>query len=279
MKRSPLIDYVKAAFLWRWNLLAFGAAVAFGILSGKPDVVLPLAAAAEIAYIGLLTSQPRFRKAVDVKTAFGQPEVDDKDLLREMKTIIKRDAWARYEALRDRCLSLNRLAAQFRGPHAPENETILDLQTSSLERLLWMFLKLLYSQDALSQFLRGTDRGQLQRELERCEKQLKDAADANRDPKFIRSLQDKQQTLKQRLDNYDHAYRNLEFIGIELDRIEQKVNAIAELAINAPNAMDITAQVDGIAEGISATEEAMRDFDIAPVLQKDTAPRLLREEA
>ena len=278
MKRSPLVEYVKAAFMWRWNLLFFGAAVVFAFLSGAPSVVLPLAAAAEIGYLGLLTSHPRFRKAIDARGVFAEPSVDDVHLLKQMKGAIKREAWARFEGLRDRCLSLSRLAAQFRGPQARESETILDMQTGSLERLLWMFLKLLYSQDALTQFLRGTDRKELQREVERCEQQLKDAADRGRDAKFVKSLEDKQQTLRQRLDNYDKAYRNLEFIALELDRIEQKVNAIAEMAINAPTNMDITAQVDGIAEGISATEEAMRDLDMAPVLQKDTAPKLLREE-
>lgn len=278
MKRSPLIDYVKAAFMWRWNLLVFGAAVVFAFLSGQPDVVLPLAAAAELAYLGMLTSQPRFRKSVDARGLSTGPSLDDANLLKQMKTAIRRDAWSRFEALRDRCLSLNRLAAQFRGPQAREQETIVDLQTSSLERLLWMFLKLLYSQDALTQFLRGTDRSELQREVERGEKQLQDAAANKRDPKFVKSLEDKLDTLKKRLANHEKASQNLEFIAIELDRIEQKVNAIAEMAINAPSAMDITAQVDGIAEGISATEEAMRGLDMEPVLQKDSAPKLLREE-
>ena len=278
MKRSPLIDYVKAAFMWRWNMLFFGAGEVFAFLSGVPSVVLPLVAAAEIGYLGLLTSHPRFRKSVDARRTFAEPTVDDARLLNQMKTVIKREAWGRYETLRDRCLSLNRLAAQFRGPQARENETIVDMQTTSLERLLWMFLKLLYSQDARSQFLRGTDPGQLQREIERGEKQLQDAAANKRDEKFVKSLEDKLQTLRQRLANHDRATQNLEFIAVELDRIEQKVNAIAEMAINAPSTMDITAQVDGIAEGISATEEAMRGLDMAPVLQKESAPKLLRDE-
>lgn len=278
MRRSPLIDYLKAAFLWRWNMLLFGAGSVFAFLSGHPDVVLPLIGAAELAYLGLLTSQPRFRKAVDARSVPQPPSLDDAKLLNQIRTAIKPDAWERFEALRARCLTLSGLAAQFRGPQGRENATITDMQTGSLERLLWMFLKLLYSQDALSRFLRGTDRAGLQREIEKCEKQLKDATAQERDQKLLKSLDDKLQTLRQRLANHDRAAENLEFLVVEIDRIEQKVNAIGEMAINAPTAMDITAQVDGIAAGIAATEEAMQSLDMAPVLQKETAPRLLREQ-
>ncbi|MBI2432949.1 MAG: hypothetical protein HYV26_08765 [Candidatus Hydrogenedentes bacterium] len=278
MRRSPLIDYLKAAFLWRWNMLLFGAGAVFAFLSGHPDVVLPLIGAAELAYLGLLTSQPRFRKAVDARGVPQPPSLDDAKLLNQIRTAIKPDAWERFEALRARCLTLSGLAAQFRGPQGRENATITDMQTGSLERLLWMFLKLLYSQDALSRFLRGTDRAGLQREIEKCEKQLKDATAQERDQKLLKSLDDKLQTLRQRLANHDRAAENLEFLVVEIDRIEQKVNAIGEMAINAPTAMDITAQVDGIAAGIAATEEAMQSLDMAPVLQKETAPRLLREQ-
>ncbi|MBI3119410.1 MAG: hypothetical protein HYZ00_12020 [Candidatus Hydrogenedentes bacterium] len=278
MRRSPLIDYLKAAFLWRWNMLLFGAGAVFAFLSGHPDVVLPLIGAAELAYLGLLTSQPRFRKAVDARSVPQPPSLDDAKLLNQIRTAIKPDAWERFEALRARCLTLSGLAAQFRGPQGRENATITDMQTGSLERLLWMFLKLLYSQDALSRFLRGTDRAGLQREIDKCEKQLKEATAQERDQKLLKSLDDKLQTLRQRLANHVRAAENLEFLVVEIDRIEQKVNAIGEMAINAPTAMDITAQVDGIAAGIAATEEAMQSLDMAPVLQKETAPRLLREQ-
>jgi hypothetical protein len=65
---------------------------------------------------------------------------------------------------------------------------------------------------------------------------------------------------------------------VELDRIEQKVNAIGEMAMSARDASDISAQVDGIAAGVSATEEAIRGLDVAPALQREEAPRFLTEQ-
>lgn len=276
--RNPLIEYVKAAFTWRWNLLTFGAGVALSILSPATSVILPLVLAAEISYLALLTSMPRFRKSVDARGLGIAPPVNDALLMKQIKAALKPEAWMRFEYLRDRCIQLGGLAKQFRGPDSVQDLTVTDLQTGSLERLLWMFLKLLYSQDALTRFIKGTDRNDLGRQVAATEKSLSDAKSRERGQNLVKSLEDKLETLKQRVANYDRALENLELLQAEIDRIEQKVNAISEGAINARDAGDITAQVDGIAAGISATEQAMKSLDVAPVFQQDEAPKLLREE-
>ena len=43
-----LLKYIKTAFANRWNLLAFFAGCALAILSGHPDVVLPIVLAGEV---------------------------------------------------------------------------------------------------------------------------------------------------------------------------------------------------------------------------------------
>ncbi|MCC6145047.1 MAG: hypothetical protein IT368_14675 [Candidatus Hydrogenedentes bacterium] len=278
MAGGGFLDYVRAAFLWRWNLLFFGAGIVFALLSGKPDMVLPLVTAGEIAYLGLLTSQPKFRKAIDVKRTFEPSPVDSDKLLSQIRKTLKESDWSRYEALRNRCVTLDRLALQLRGPNAKPNEAMDELQTGSLERLLWMFLKLLYSRDALRRFLGAANRDHFVSQIADGEREVQKAIEKDPHSKIAKSLQDKLQTLKQRLENFDRAADNLEFLEVELDRIEQKVNAIGELSLNAREPGDIAAQVDGITAGISATEEAMRSLDVAPIFKQEAAPRLLREE-
>ncbi|MCC6487469.1 MAG: hypothetical protein IT364_08205 [Candidatus Hydrogenedentes bacterium] len=276
-RRASFLDYVKKAFLWHWNLLAIGGGAAFALLSHQPSVVLPLLAAVEIAYLGLLTTNPRFQKSVDARSAATPPPLDQALLMQRVKNVLKQEAWERFEALRERCLGLNALSQQLRGPQPSGSSPVSDMQTESLERLLWMFLKLLYSQDAIQQFLRSTSRKTLEESISTAEEELKKATDLKRGDKLIRSIQDKLDTLKQRLANYNRVEENREFIAMEIERIEQKVNAISELSINARDPNAITAQVDGIAAGISATEEAMRNLDVGPVLEYEEAPRLLRE--
>ena len=67
MKTAGMAEYLKRAFLYRWNLLLFiGAAVA-GAISPFPDAIIPLVLAAEAAYLGGLVSRPRFRDAIDAQ--------------------------------------------------------------------------------------------------------------------------------------------------------------------------------------------------------------------
>src|SRR5215510_9057577 len=67
-KRAGLLRYLKEAFLFRWNLLILGGASCAALLSGHVDVVLPLVAAAEVIYLGGLSTLPRFQAAIDAKT-------------------------------------------------------------------------------------------------------------------------------------------------------------------------------------------------------------------
>jgi hypothetical protein len=277
-RRSALLTYLKSAFLWRWNLLAAGAGVALALLSGHADVVLPLVAAAEVAYLGVISTHPHFRRVVDAGLRMNDTGVSSAQLMAEMRAALRPDAWERFETLRERCLALEKLAQQFRGVNVPADTTVSELQMGSLERLLWMFLKLLYSQDALQRFLKGINRDGLLREIALSEKHLQAVKEKQRDEKFARSLEDKLETLRQRLANYDKAAENREFLAVEIDRIEQKVNAISEMALNSRDSGDIAAQVDGIAAGISATEEAMRNLNVAPVFQHEEPPRLLSKE-
>jgi hypothetical protein len=277
-RRAGFVDYIKTAFLWHWNLLAVGAGASLAILSGKPDMIIPLVMAGELLYLGMLATRPRFQKAVDAKLAFSDTSTaDDLKLMQQIRTQLKPEAWARFEGLRERCLSLDRLAEQIRGPQAGKSTEVQDLQTESLERLLWMFLKLIYSEDALDRFLRGTNRNQLQVQITAAEKDLSTAKSGNRSDKLQRSIEDKLQTLKQRLTNLERADENRELLRAEIDRIEQKVNAISEMSISGRDPADVSAQVDGIADGVSVTEEAIKKLDMPTLFQRESAPKLLSQ--
>ena len=56
---AGMVEYLKRAFLYRWNLLLFFGGAAAAALSPWPDALLPLLLAAEIAYLGSLVSRPK----------------------------------------------------------------------------------------------------------------------------------------------------------------------------------------------------------------------------
>src|ERR1043166_6943795 len=61
--------YLKAAFLYHWNLLLFFGGAGLAALSGRPDALLPIVGGLEIAYLTGLLALPRFRTAIDAQAA------------------------------------------------------------------------------------------------------------------------------------------------------------------------------------------------------------------
>ena len=71
---AGLPDYLKEAFLFRWNLLFFLGGAAGAALTPLAPVLLPLVGAGELLYLTGLISVPRFRAAIDAKVyASGTP--------------------------------------------------------------------------------------------------------------------------------------------------------------------------------------------------------------
>ena len=62
---AGIAEYIKRAFLYRWNLLLFFGGATASVLTPWPDALLPLLMAAEVTYLGMLVSRPRFRDAID----------------------------------------------------------------------------------------------------------------------------------------------------------------------------------------------------------------------
>src|SRR5207247_6376279 len=64
---AGMSDYLKEAFLFRWNLLFLLGGTAAAALTPLAPVLLPLVAAGELTYLTGLVSVPRFRAAIDAK--------------------------------------------------------------------------------------------------------------------------------------------------------------------------------------------------------------------
>lgn len=255
---AGLGEYLKRAFLYRWNLLLFLGSVAAGLLSPWPDAVLPLVMAGELVYLGGLVSMPRFRDAVDaqIHKESQRPRIQGSGTVQPLADIVNLllpESRRRFETLRSRCLEMRSIARGI-GQHTSATE---DLNTPALDRLLWIFLRLLLSQQSIEQFLRSTSAEQIRARIEEAKAKL-DAAP--NDERFKRSLQDSVAAQEMRLDNYQKAGANAEFVRLELDRIEAKIQALAEAGINRQDPDTLSSQIEGVAESVQSTETAMREL-------------------
>jgi hypothetical protein len=136
-----------------------------------------------------------------------------------------------------------------------------DIRTPALDRLLWVFLRLLLSETALERFLETTDEEEISKQLETLRANLAKAKSAESgDERVIRSLQDSVAVNELRLDNYRKAEKNEEFVAIELDRIEGKIQALTEMSVSRQDPDFLSSQVDSVAESMKQTEKAISEL-------------------
>ena len=276
--------YLKEAFAFRWNLLIFGGAVAAAFISPSPDIILPLIAAGELAYLAGLVTLPRFQRAIDAKAhaekgrpggATAEPGAAQQrllDVLRSLEPARKE----RFLRLRARCVEMQRIANAVRGDTHDPSGASQEFRTPALDRLLWVFLRLLLSQQAIERFLRATDGALLQQNLVSLQERQR-AATTKGDERILRSVTDALATAELRRDNHQRAVSNGEFISLELDRIEQKIHALTEMAVSHQDPDTLSVQVDAVADGMAQTEQTIRELQAITGLsgESDTTPEIL----
>jgi hypothetical protein len=262
-----MVDYLREAFFFRWNLLGFGGSAMAAALTPLGPVLLPLVVAGELAYLAGLVSMPRFRAAIDAKfhaagqaaTADGEPASAPQPSLFEMLAGLPLEGRKRFERLHARCLEMRTIAAGVRGASAGRNAAGEEMRTPGLDRLLWLFLRLLVSKTALDRFLQTMNESEITTRLADLRKNF-ETAQAGGDDRIIRSLQDSIAMAELRLDNFGRAKKNADFVSIELDRIEGKIQTLAEMAVNRQDPDFLSSQVDSAAESMRQTEKAVSEL-------------------
>jgi len=285
-------DYLKEAFLFRWNMLFFLGGIAAAAIGPLPDVTIPLVFAGELAYLTALTSLPRFRAAIDAKVHAAHRTTPAQETATPSLVImlagLPGELRKRFEQLHARCVEMRHLAVGVRGASGREAGSAEEIRTPGLDRLLWLFLRLLMSKNALDRFLKTMSIEEINTRLEQLRKDVTAAQEA-KDERIVRSLQDSVAMAELRLDNYERAKKNAQFVSIELDRMESKIQALAEMAVNRQDPDLISSQVDSAAESMRQTEKAVSELqhltgladelqDPPPILDADLR-QVLRNDA
>jgi hypothetical protein len=289
---ASLTDYLKEAFLFRWNMLFFLGGLAGAALAPMSEVLLPLVAAGEAAYLAGLVSIPRFRAAIDAKihARRGRPHAAPQTApsLVSMLAGLPVEARRRFERLHARCVEMRAIAVGVRGAAGDADGAAEEIRTPGLDRLLWLFLRLLVSKTALDRFLVTMNNEEITARLEQLRKDFTAAQKAG-DDRIVRSLQDSVAMAELRLDNTARAKKNAQFVSIELDRIEGKIQALAEMAVNRQDPDFLSSQVDSAAESMRHTEKAVSELqhltgladelqEPPPILESDLR-EVLRDDA
>ena len=282
-----MLNYIKTAFWNQWNLLLFAGGMGFAILSGQPDVAVPVVIAAETAYLGLLGTHPKFQKYVDAQSAKQQRQqssTKNVHALEKIKSSLPKPLLDRYIDLRQRCRLLGQIASDLKEPlEFGTHEQLESMQKRGLDRLLWVFLRLLFAQYQLEQFQMAVSEDQIQVKLKRIDAELARLAESDSPEhaaKIRRTLMDNQKTLNERLKNYKRATSNYKFVQFELDRVENKIKSLSELSVNRQDPEYISGQIDAVTGSMKETERTMNDLQFVTGIGNldDDAPELMDDK-
>lgn len=269
-------EYVKRAFLYRWNLLAFVGTTAAALMSPIPDALLPLIAAGELIYLTGLVSNAKFRQAIDAErhqAATQQKTATAQRSLQDIVATFPFEARQRFEQLRNRCIEMRDIAHGVRGRQQPLGE---DSNTQALDRMLWVFLRLQTTQLYLQRFLEKANEVEIRNRIKEAEARLQ--SQNSPDERIRRSLEDSLLVQQQRLENREKAKQNLDYVRVELDRIEAKIQAITEASVNRQDPDFLTSQIDSVSESMQSTEKAINELQqLTGIVEEMQAPPLILE--
>ena len=280
---ESLSTMLSRAFKWHWNLLFFGAGVVLSALSGHPDMLLPVVAAAELGYLGFLGTNSRFQNvlrggSVPDKVEKERRQETQRKLEKLMQFLSEEDA-QRFLNLRMRCAELLDLRRKLDA--GSSSESLGSFRAESLDRMLWLFLKLLHQKSGLERFLGATRREKMQFELSEAQEQLEAAekrtgnGGSDAASKLADTLRGKLETIQERIQNYDRAADAWQILCAEVDKTEQKITHICEVGMTGLDAGDLSIQIDSISDTLKHSESDFVQPQVRALLDDDTPPAFI----
>lgn len=258
--KTGLWDYLKAAFNARpigmfvppnWIGLGFFGLLGFVV---NPGFWL-LGAGLELGYLYALTNNARFRKIVDAQMnhqTLQQMQNQTYKLIAPLELEDRR----RYENLANRCRSI--LEQQTR-TNAPREA--VTAQREGLERLLWIYLKLLITRQSIRRIVDQDEKeGEGVRDLEQRVANLqKLLQEQNIAEDLKKSLTSQVDILKQRLEARAAARQKFSFMEAELIRIQEQVELIREQSALSANPEAVSQRIDQVTATLGGTNQFIKD--------------------
>jgi hypothetical protein len=248
-------DFVKAAFwkpvrsrvlgalpLTQMVLVGCGLAGLF-----NPGFWL-LGLAALVAMVGGRSASARFQKLIEAERIAARAEGAE-DRMQKAYERLQAASQSRYRALVTQCREILGMGGGI------DERNVSDFRAGNLNQLLWLFLRLLASREAIQDTLARVDRRQLETGTESIKARLAGVAD--QEGALARSLKATLEIQERRLANLETATNNLAVIDAELERIEQQVRLVREESAVTGSPEAISSRLDSVSSTLSETSKWM----------------------
>jgi hypothetical protein len=223
-----------------------------------------LGAGLELAYLGLLASNQRFRNTVDA----GEVRLDPAELRYESTLAQLGDSQRqRQQRIEGRAREVLQLLS--RSP-------LMASHADSLEQLVWLNLRLLVAGQALSVVVdtAAQDSAELQRQEQQIDQRL---AAGDLSDELRRSLEQQKQVIDARQAAHAEGLRRKEHVDAELARIDQQIALIREQTLLATDEEQIGTALNALTSSFNEASRWLNDQrDLLGVLELNEQQSLPR---
>jgi hypothetical protein len=210
-----------------------------------------IGAGLELGYLGILATHERFQRFVAASRQWEtrlrwQVRVDD--LAKQLSV----EGQQRYRTLEVRCRAI--LEQQV---HLGIVNTGLDAQGEGLGRLLWVYLRLLLTRQAIERIVREAD--STREDSDRIEERIANLQSRLKQDslgeELRKSLTGQVEILEQRLEKRREARQKLAFLDAELIRIQEQVELVREQAVLSTDSETVSQRIDQITTSLGGTTQ------------------------
>lgn len=250
-------DYIRKAFSARPigmfvppNWIGLGI---FGMLGALNPGFWVVGIGLELGYLLVLGTNERFQKFVAASEQLSARKKwqANIDLLVQQLNAPEQQ---RYRTLEARCRAVLNQQHHLQTPAEG-----LKAQNEGLGRLLWVYLKLLSTRQAITRAIReSTDTPDASNIEDRIAK-LKSRLDEQISEELRKSLTGQIEILQQRLEKRREAKEKLAFLDAELVRIEEQVELVKEQAVLAADPETISQRIDQVTTTLGSTAQWVSD--------------------
>lgn len=228
-------------------LLAFGVS-----LTGATwpfDVALIFTSGVELAYLGMMPRQERFRRAIRSRRALEHAKPPSQKELFQTLAAPDRRRYARLRKLeKDIRANYRKLSYASQG--------MLDSHLKKIDGLLESYMKLLYQKERYEFSAQAGVESEVLRSIQALRKDMVD------DSERVRAIKARRlRILEQRLERSKKGQENLEIIEAQLETIEDVVKYIHEQSLTLRNPEEISFQLDTLLTEVEETQASVEELE------------------
>ncbi|MBN2082766.1 hypothetical protein JW859_11260 [bacterium] len=256
-KRNPWSAYLKHAFQNWYNYIAMGLAVGLALIL-KQEGIIYIGTAAELLYLYMCVSNPRYQRYVD-SLLNEEDELDIEPLRLQLWPLINSELKLRYGKLAALTQKLDQKdvsAVIKRDPFFRENQRKIAV-------LLANYLKITVAVTRYQTYLADVDPTEIEENIARLEKEIPEAAER------IQAIKQKNiEILQKRMEKLVKAKANCEYLLAQMETIEDTMKLVIDQAITLSDPKGMGVQIDTLLMNLQETELVAAEMETFSELEE-----------